>query len=245
MLERWREAVWGREWLRQVLLFAAAYLAYEIARWITAGDEATAMVNAHRILDLEVGMGIDVEAGVQNALIGLPVMTLLNVSYLAAQLAAVPLALAWTYRRHRHVYFPLRNAVLGTWLISVPIYALFPVAPPRLADLGFADTVSTSIIALDSNFSTLFYNPFAAVPSLHVGFAFAIGIAVSSCTRRWALRAVALAWGPLITLAVVATGNHYIFDALAGLAVTAAGAGIGLAFLERDEQEPAVDARPA
>src|SRR5262249_4146103 len=94
-------------------------------------------------------------------------------------------------------------------------------APPRLAGIGIADTVSHQAAVALTGHSTIFYNPFAAVPSLHVGFAFAIGIAVAAAGRhRWA-KALALAWGPLVTLAVVATGNHSLFDVAAGLAVTA------------------------
>jgi hypothetical protein len=65
--------------------------------------------------------------------------------------------------------------VIATWLIAVPIFALFPVAPPRLA--GFVDTVSDQAPVALTGHSTVFYNPYAAVPSLHVGFAFAIAIA--------------------------------------------------------------------
>lgn len=32
-------------------------------------------------------------------------------------------------------------------------------------------------------------------------------------------------WGPLVILAVVATGNHFVVDAIAGLLVTGAGYG--------------------
>ena len=107
-------------------------------------------------------------------------------------------------------------------MIAVPIHGLWPVAPPRLTGMGITDTVSTHLVAL-SGHSTIFYNAYAAVPSLHVGFAFAIGIALAVALRpRWA-KALALLWGPLVTLAVVATGNHFVFDAAAGLAVTLAG----------------------
>ena len=104
--------------------------------------------------------------------------------------------------------------------MAVPIFAVFPVAPPRLAGIGLADTVSHDAAVALTGHSTIFYNPYAAVPSLHVGFAFAVGIAVQVTLRaRWA-RALALTWGPLVTVSVIATGNHYFFDAAAGLLVT-------------------------
>ena len=82
--------------------------------------------------------------------------------------------------------------------------------------------MSDQLVSL-SGHSTIFYNAFAAVPSLHVGFAFAISIALAiALPQRWA-KALVLLWGPLVTLAVVATGNHFVFDAAAGLVVTSAG----------------------
>jgi membrane-associated phospholipid phosphatase len=103
-------------------------------------------------------------------------------------------------------------------MIAVPIYALFPVAPPRLAGIGIIDTISDkSETSLNSHVATSFYNPFAAVPSLHVGFAFAVGIALAVAARRWWSRTLALLWGPTVALALVATGNHFLFDIAAGL----------------------------
>jgi PAP2 superfamily len=62
--------------------------------------------------------------------------------YLAAQLAVLPLALVWLYHRSPAVYQRLRNTVIGAWLIAVPMFALYPVAPPTLAGIGIPDTVS-------------------------------------------------------------------------------------------------------
>jgi membrane-associated phospholipid phosphatase len=114
---------------------------------------------------------------------------------------------------------------LSWWLprSAVPVFAAFPVAPPRLAGLGIADTVSEQATVQLTGRSTIFYNQLAAVPSLHVGFAVAVGVAVAYALRpRWA-KALALLWGPVVSLSVVATGNHYVFDIAAGLVVTALG----------------------
>ena len=110
-------------------------------------------------------------------------------------------------------------------MLALPVYALFPVAPPRLAGLGMTDAVSeTSAVALAGH-STMFYNPIAAVPSLHCGFARAISVALAAaCTRR-TCKLAALAWGPLVALSTVATANHYVFDVAAGLIITAIGYG--------------------
>jgi membrane-associated phospholipid phosphatase len=127
------------------------------------------------------------------------------------------------------VYERLRNTILATWLISIPVYAAFPVAPPRLAGVGLVDTITSQTgFALNGKLTTSFYNELAAVPSLHVGFAVAIGIALAGALRNRIAKAVALMWGPVVALAVLATGNHYVFDIVAGVAAAALGYGLGI-----------------
>src|SRR4030088_2211106 len=96
-------------------------------------------------------------------------------------------------------------APFAAGLIAAPIFALFPVAPPRLAGVGISDSVSSHAAVALTGPSTIFYNPYAAVPSLHVRLAFAVGFAAAAALRaRWA-RGLALSWGPLVTLSVLAT----------------------------------------
>ena len=224
---RARDALGG--WRRQLALFAGAYLLYALGRYLTIGDYESAVGHANLIVDAERWLGIAVERPVQQAMQGTVWLWVLNHLYLAAQLVAVPAALVWLYRRAPRGYGRLRNVILWTWLISVPVYALFPVAPPRLADPGMVDTITTQTgFALDSKLTTALYNPLAAVPSLHAGFALAVGVAVF----RWAsavwLRALAASWPVAIGLAVVATGNHFVLDIAAGILATLAGLALSL-----------------
>jgi PAP2 superfamily len=213
---------------KQIGIFALAYLLYSAARWLTVGDLGAAKANADWILDLEHHLGVASEASVQTALTGTWALWLLNHLYLAAQLVVLPGALIFLYHRSQPLYERLRNTILATWLLSIPIYAAFPVAPPRLADIGLVDTITNQTgVALDSGLTTSFYNELAAVPSLHVGFAVAIGIALAAAVRHPAAKALALLWGPTIGLAVVATGNHFVFDIAAGVVVTVAGYVVG------------------
>jgi hypothetical protein len=217
----------GTGWRRQLALFGAAYLVYNLARWIFAGDLAPAREHARWIVELERGAGVAVEGSVQHALDTGAASWLLSNVYLAAQFVVVPGGLIWFYRRRPQVYRGLRNTLLATWLIAVPIFALFPVAPPRLAGMGIVDTVSEQAGVALTGRSTIFYNQLAAVPSLHVGFAVAVGVAFAVALRwRWA-KVLALLWGPLVSVSVVATGNHYFFDIAAGLVVTALGFAAG------------------
>lgn len=211
-----------RTWLLQVALFAGAYLLYSAGRWLAGGDYDQAVATAHDLLALERSLSLDVEAAVQDALDVPLVVSFLNWSYLAAQVAVLPVALAICWRLERDVYRRLRDGVLISWLMALPVYALLPVAPPRLAGVGLTDTISgRGVIGLDSRLATSFYNPIAAVPSLHAGFALAVSLALwrVGTGRATGLRAIALTWTPLIVVAVVATGNHFVLDIVAGLAV--------------------------
>jgi hypothetical protein len=211
----------------ELALFLAAYLLYDAARWLFAGEAPEARDHAQWIIGLERSAHVAVEGSIQRALDSPAPSWLLSNVYLAAQLVVLPAALVWLHRRSRPVYRQLRNTVIATWLIAVPVFTLFPVAPPRLAGIGIADTVSDRAAVALTGHSTIFFNPFAAVPSLHVGFAFAIGIAAAAALRNPSARTLALLWGPLVTLSVLATGNHYVFDAAAGLLVTAVGFSAG------------------
>src|SRR5215210_4743458 len=204
----------------QVALFLLAYLVYSGERYFTIGDLGDATANAHWIVGLEDDL--------QDALTGSVVLWMLNHVYLAAQLVVLPGALWLLHRKARPAYLRLRNTVLATWLLSIPVYGLFPVAPPRLAGVGLVDTISSQTgFAMDSSLTTSFYNELAAVPSLHVGFAFAVGIALASATSNRAFKVAGHLWGPIVALAVVATGNHYIFDIVAGMVAAAIGYRLG------------------
>ena len=216
-----------RPGVRELGLFAFAYLLYNAGRWATNGDMELAIANTRWLIDFQGG--ISIERGVQAALDTPVVAWLLSHIYLAAQIVVLPAALLALYHWRPSIYRPLRNTVIATWMLALVVYALFPVAPPRLADVGLSDWVSQQSAVALAGHSTLFYNPIAAVPSLHCGFAFALGIAGAAATSRPWLRALALLWGPLVALSTIATGNHFVFDVAAGLVVTVLGAAIGLA----------------
>jgi hypothetical protein len=230
----------------QLGIFLFAYLLYSAARFVTIGDLGVAQANAGWIMDLQHDLGVGIEASVQQALTGTWVLWLLNHLYLAAQLVVLPGSLIFLYRIGSPMYERLRNTILATWVLSIPIYAAFPVAPPRLADSGLVDTITAQTgLALDSSLTTSFYNELAAVPSLHVGFAVAIGIAVAAAVRNPAVKVVAWLWGPVIGLAVVATGNHYVFDIAAGVVAAGLGYLLGAAVARMAPRSPAPRALPA
>ncbi len=212
-----------------VLVLATAYLAYALAH-VVGDDPGAALAHARSIAAAEAAVGLDVEAPLQRALDAPALVWLLGRVYLAAQFVVAPLALAVTAWRSRLVFRRLRDTLLLSWLLATPVDAALPVAPPRLADVGVADTITASgSSAMTSPVATVVLNPFAAVPSLHVAFALAVGAALAALTRRGWLRLLALAWGPVVAVTVMATGNHFALDALAGAAVVALAAALSVA----------------
>jgi hypothetical protein len=209
----------------EVATLAALYGVYEIVRG--QGDATMAVARDHTdwIVALERHLHVFGERAVQrgaHALPGLP--TMLGIAYIVLHFAGTAAFLVWLHRRHPERFPLVRNTLIGATGIALVLYIVFPVAPPRLAGLGFVDTVSHSAkVNLSSDLLGSLYNPFAAVPSLHFGYALLVGATLAAIARRPALRVIALAYPALMLFVIVATGNHFFFDAAAGAVAIGAG----------------------
>jgi hypothetical protein len=147
----------------------------------------------------------------------------LGVAYITLHIAATAAVLVWVYRTRREHFAVVRTSLIVATAISLVIYVLYPAAPPRLAGLGFADTVTRQAgINMSSDLLGSLYNPFAAVPSLHFGYALLVGAAVAYLARNRFVRALGAVYPAFMLFTIVATGNHFVFDAAAGGVVTVA-----------------------
>ena len=209
----------------ELAALAVLYGAYELVRGFGGENWVAARANTGDIVALERHIGVFVERDVQDAfsaIAGVP--ALLGFLYVALHFAGTGAALVWVHRRHPHAFAHLRTTLIVSTALALTGYILFPAAPPRLADLGFADTVTTHTgLNLSSDLLGSLYNPIAAVPSLHFGYALAVGVALARVSTRPSLRATFYAYPALMLLVIVATGNHFFFDALAGGLVIAVG----------------------
>ena len=195
---------------------------------------ARARRNAERVVALEERLGMHVEPAIQRALLRFPRLVHgLNVGY---GLFNVTLTVGWLvvlFRRREPGYHGFRRACLLAHVGAQPLFLLFPTAPPRVLD-GFVDTLSeVSGLDLEHPFLLRFYNPVAAMPSLHVAFAVVTGaeiaersgsVVVRTAARAYAPLVASLARGypPLVAAVVAGTGNHNLLDAVAGAALGAA-----------------------
>ncbi len=235
-----------RPGLREALLIGGLYLASELSRGVAAGGEELAQKHAADVVGLERRLNLFHEPAVQSAahhVVGLP--ALLGYAYVSLHLVVTALVLAWVYRSRRHAYAALRNTLVLANATAIAVYWIFPTAPPRLAGVGIADTVSgATSVNLSSGFVSSFYNPFAAVPSMHIGFSLLVGLTVVRLARRPLVRAAALAYPVFVLLVIVATGNHFFFDAAAGAAVALFAAGTIAAVTRARTAVPACRACP-
>jgi hypothetical protein len=223
-----------RPGLREVLLFAGALLAYQASRAVVIGDAATATTHARDVLSLERGLGLDIEGAIQDwAVTATGVTESLNVFYLTGHLPITAVFFAWLFTRRRRAYRTLRDGFLAANALALCIFVVFPTAPPRLtAGAGLADTLrAESGVDLHGGPLAGWFNPYAAVPSMHFGYSLLIGIGVAALTRSWAARIAALAYPALVFAAITATGNHFVLDAVAGALVM--GLGLALASVVR------------
>ena len=207
---------------REVALGLSVYALYLfVARLVLRREgRARARRNAERILALEEQTGMHVEPAVQRALLRFPRLVHgLNVGY---GLFNVTLTVGWLvllYRRRDPGYHRFRRTCLLAHVGAQPAFLLFPTAPPRVLD-GFVDTLSeVSGLDLEHPFLLRFYNPVAAMPSLHVAFAVITGIEIAERADSLVVKSAAHAYAPLVATVVAGTGNHYVLDAVAGAAL--------------------------
>lgn len=204
----------------ELMLVAGLFLAYKFTRVLIGGSTADAFVNARRILDVERLLNLPSEVGVQRLLLESETLTRIANGYYA--FVHFPLTagfLIWLFMRHRQRYFTVRTTLALLTGMALVVHTLFPLAPGRmLGGRGFVDTAAMygqSVYGAPEQDSLS--NQFAAMPSLHFGWAVVVAVGIITVTRSrlrwlWLLH-------PIVTLAViVGTGNHYWLDALvAGL----------------------------
>jgi hypothetical protein len=234
-------------WLNEWLIFLAALVVYQGSRAIVIGNTTLAFTNADGIINWEKTSGLFVELSIQQWLLNHLVLTkLLNDFYMTGHWVVTPLFFIWLYRRRRTLYPYIRNAFLVANAIALTIYIVFPVAPPRmLTSNGFVDTLGgVSQINLHGGMFSRWFNAEAAIPSMHFGYSFMIGVVGALLVRHWALRLLALSYPVLVFITITGTANHYVADSLAGALVMAAGfVGVQLWMVVWPRIQPSLRAR--
>ena len=224
----------------EAAVVAAGGLAYFLIRGAVGDRIPEATARALALMDLERTLGLSWERALQGWILPSRVLIdLANAAYFWLHFPVIVAVAVWLFWRRRPLYAFTRNAFLASAVIGLVMYYLLPVAPPRLfPELGFVDTMARySQTSYQAQEMGPFVNPFAALPSLHIGWALLLSLALWRARgRRWPAWHVGL-WGAGVILlpaaqcfAVVVTANHYVLDAVAGAAVALAAVLIALAW---------------
>jgi hypothetical protein len=221
--------------LVQIGIVVLAVDVYELARWLMTPNWASAEQHARDIVAWERFLHVEWEDRLQHAFLRAPeLVRAMNVFYFLGHFVLTAVFFIWLYHRSRDAFRRFRNAFMTATALALLIHWWFPAAPPRLAGVGLEDTLRRlSHIDIGSQASMSFSNPVAAVPSLHAGWALGVGVGLVLYARPLFWRAVGVLYPLAVVLTVVVTGNHFLFDTFAGMAVMALGFWLSERLFER------------
>lgn len=217
--------------VHEIALLAGLWIVYSASRLVASDDLASARQRAVEILNLERLLHLDIEHWLNHALTPITEIAVpMSFWYASLHYLVTPLVLAFLFFRHRADYPRARNALVIGSSIGLVVYMLMPTAPPRLMPGGhYLDALAqTASFGWWSGHASApaglghMTNELAAMPSLHVGWTIWVAWAVWKHTNV-AGRAIALTYVAVTTLVVVATGNHWVLDAVAGAVVIVIG----------------------
>ncbi len=180
---------------------------------------SVALSHAQGVLNLERALHLDPELSLDRWLAGHHTLGLILSDYYDNAHFIVTLGvLGYLWWRRADIYRPLRSSLVVVNVLAFVVFWFYPVAPPRMLD-GFTDVVASTGAFGSWHTGALASqaNQLAAMPSLHMAWAAWCALAVwQISTRRW-VRVLAVLYPCMTALAVLATGNHFLLDILAGL----------------------------
>jgi membrane-associated phospholipid phosphatase len=204
----------------QVLIWFGFLAAYQVARGLADRDPTRAFANGWRVIDVEqrlAGLGeLTLQGWTQSSKV---LETLVGWTYWNSEFTVIGLALLWVYFRRNERFTRFRNTILLANVLGLVGYVFLPTAPPRFfTSLGFTDTLDHfGGLNHGSGLIELAANPYAAMPSLHAADALIVGVILASAVRNPVAKTIWLLWPAWVWFAVMATGNHFWLDVLAGI----------------------------
>ena len=228
---------------RQIVIWFAFLGAYQVARGVADRNPARAFDNGLHVIGIERHANALFEVTLQRLVDGSQVVgTAAAWTYWNSEFTVLGLALLWVYLRRHEAFKRFRNTILLANAIGLVVYVLVPTVPPRMfPDFGFNDTLAQfGALNHGSGLVEFAANPYAAMPSVHAADALIVGLVLFSVCRTRLAKAIWLLWPAWVWFSVMATGNHFWLDVLAGVVVAAiAGAAVYRRDLLRRRPAPA------
>ncbi len=226
----------------EIALIAVLYVGYTVTRVFASDDRALAGRHAADVLRVERWTGLDVEHAVNGAFAPHTVLAAAASFYYAvAHYLVTAVVLVWLWLRRPVAYLPARRALVAASLVALAIFLVLPTAPPRLYG-GYQDVLAlTSDVGWWGASASApkgmggLTNEFAAMPSMHVGWAVWCALAIRAATNSPVVRAVVWVYPVATTLVVIGTGNHWTLDAVVAVVIVAAA---WFAFAAKSDRSP-------
>jgi hypothetical protein len=223
-------AVRRPKWWQEIIFIAVCYWLYAIVRNAVPDHQVAAGHRALDVLGAEGDIGIAVERDLNAFVSGHDWLAYIcNYYYATLHFVVTIGVLVWLYRRHPLRYRSLRSVLFATNIVALIGFYFYALAPPRLLEgHGYVDTIVAfntwgSWGSADVDAAS---NQYAAMPSLHIGWAVWCAVVIWMLARRPWVRALGVVY-PLMTLfVIVGTANHFVLDAAGGLLVLALGFGV-------------------
>ncbi|HEY3183507.1 MAG TPA: phosphatase PAP2 family protein [Gaiellaceae bacterium] len=188
--------------------------AYQVVRGMADRSPAEAFANGLRVVSFETSFSQQLwELSLQQFVSTKEWLApIVSWTYWNSEFTVLGLALLWIYLRRHDAFTRFRNAILLANVLGLVGYVLVPMAPPRLLGVGFVNQHRDGLL-------TIAANPYAAMPSLHAADALILGIVLAVICRNWWSKAFWGLWPAWVWFAVMATGNHFWLDCVAGMVV--------------------------
>jgi hypothetical protein len=214
-------------WWQELIFVGICYELYSLVRNAVPEHERMAFARAAEVIRVEDRLHIGVEKTLNTFVASRDALAYICNYYYATLHFVVTIAvMVWLYRRHPLRYRSLRTVLLATNIIALAGFWLYSLAPPRmLGNNGFVDTVVTFHTwgSWGSSGVDSASNQFAAMPSLHIGWALWSAIVVAQLARRRWVRIAAVFYPAATLFVIVGTANHFVLDAVGGAVVVGLG----------------------
>jgi len=198
----------------EIAIIATLYFAYRFGRLIGLGREDVAHTHAELVRHTERALQLPSEATIQSAVSHVPdVYELANRYYVTLHFPVIVAFLLWGFfARPRPQYIWARNLLIVQTSLALLIHIAFPLAPPRMfPQWGFVDTMAVFGPNAYGGASASVANQYAAMPSLHIGWAVLIALVLVRTAPR-PIAAIGVLHAVLTVFVVVITANHWLLD---------------------------------
>jgi membrane-associated phospholipid phosphatase len=199
---------------RQFAIWFGFLAAYQLARGVADRHPEQAFANGWKVFNFETRFDDRLYELTLQRFVDQRgwLAQLVSWTYWNSEFTVVGVALLWVYFRRHEVFLRFRNALLLANVLGLFGYVFMPTAPPRMLGLGFVDSHHDGLVSLAAN-------PYAAMPSLHAADSLIVGFVLALVVRHWWAKLFWLVWPAWVWFAVMATGNHFWLDCVAGMGV--------------------------